>query len=431
MSILDDIKKLSSETLITLYELDLSTCIGKFGETTSDVYRWCDGVNELGRDIEWDSQVYTRYPIKTQGFDKMGDGTIPRPKLIIANISGTISGLTRQYNDLTGAKLKRTRTFLKYLDSSNFIAHNLLPYSTNLESITWTKNNYTVLSAGSIDINSGTQPLFSITEDNSLSEKTIHNSNLELVASTRYCFSIYAQAGIRDNIGLEIRTKLFSESLTNLSNNPIVHKAYFNLKGLPTPEPTQGITSSITYEGNNTYRLSISFEADVDSSIGYVSVFGLDSSWQTAYLGNNSAPAMYLSSIQLESGTKFPRSYFPVANSNLGNPFADSTQYLDIETWIIDRKASATSSYIEWELTAPYDIVGVKLPRRQAIQNICPWKYRSTECSYTGTNYFSIKDIPVVSENLDKCGKHLTSCQKRFGTTAVLPFGGFPALGLY
>lgn len=431
MSILDDIKKLSSETLITLYELDLSTCIGKFGETTSDVYRWCDGVNELGRDIEWDSQVYTRYPIKTQGFDRMGDGTIPRPKLIIANISGTISGLTRQYNDLTGAKLKRTRTFLKYLDSSNFIAHNLLPYSTNLSNITWTKNNYTVLPAGNITIPSGVQPLFSITEEPVISEKSIHNSNLELIASTKYCFSIYARAGIRDNIGLEIRSKLFSESITNLANNPIINRAYFNLKGLPTPEVEGNITQSITYEGDDIYRLSISFEADIDTSIGYVRVFGLDDSWQLAYQGDNSEPAFYLSSIQLEANTKFPKVYFPVANNSLGNPFADPTQYLDVETWIIDRKSSATSSYIEWELTAPYDIVGVKLPRRQAIQNICPWKYRSAECSYTGTNYFNIKDIPVVSENLDKCGKHLTSCQKRFGTTAVLPFGGFPALGLY
>lgn len=236
MSILDDIKQLNAGTLIVLYELDLTDCIGKFGQTTQQVFRWCDGVNELGNNIVWQGQEYKRYPIQASGFDRQGDGTIPRPKLIVANIGGSVSTLTKTYNDITGAKLKRTRTFAKYLDSVNFAE---------------------------------------------------------------------------------------------------------------------------------------------------------------------------------------------------GNIYANPDAFLDHETWVIDRKSNETSVSIEWELTAPYDIAGVKLPRRQAIQNICTWKYRSPECGYTGTAYFNAKDQSVASAGADRCGKRLSSCKCRFGENAILPYGGFPALGLY
>ena len=88
---------------------------------------------------------------------------------------------------------------------------------------------------------------------------------------------------------------------------------------------------------------------------------------------------------------------------------------------------------IEWELTAPYDLVGVKLPRRQCIQNVCVWKYRGTECNYTGTLYFDKNDAPVQTAQLDVCGKRLNSCKIRWAATdksTPLPFGGFPAVGL-
>ena len=73
---------------------------------------------------------------------------------------------------------------------------------------------------------------------------------------------------------------------------------------------------------------------------------------------------------------------------------------------------------------------GVTLPRRQIVQNVCPWRYRGSECGYTGSNYFNANDQSVVSSIQDICGKRLASCQVRFGQNAELPFGGFPAAGL-
>jgi lambda family phage minor tail protein L len=75
-------------------------------------------------------------------------------------------------------------------------------------------------------------------------------------------------------------------------------------------------------------------------------------------------------------------------------------------------------------------VQGVKLPRRQIIQNICPWKYRGAECGYAGSNYWNSNDQSVATLAQDVCGKRISSCELRFGTNQELPFGGFPAASL-
>jgi lambda family phage minor tail protein L len=86
---------------------------------------------------------------------------------------------------------------------------------------------------------------------------------------------------------------------------------------------------------------------------------------------------------------------------------------------------------VEFELAAAFDLVGVRAPKRQCIANICQWVYRSTECGYTGSNYFSVNDEPVSGLDNDVCGKRLTSCKLRFGATSELPYGSFPGIGAY
>ena len=112
------------------------------------------------------------------------------------------------------------------------------------------------------------------------------------------------------------------------------------------------------------------------------------------------------------------------------NPTADATAAFADDIFYIDRKSQETKDTVEFELTAAFDLYGVKLPRRQIIQNLCIWKYRSTECGYTGTTYFDANDNPVGSSVLDVCGKRLSSCKCRFGANNPLSFGSFPAAGL-
>ena len=112
------------------------------------------------------------------------------------------------------------------------------------------------------------------------------------------------------------------------------------------------------------------------------------------------------------------------------NPTADATAEFDDDVYFIDRKASENRDVVEFELAAAIDLQGVMLPRRQIVQNVCPWKYRGAECGYTGTVYLNANDVSVATLAQDVCGKRLTSCKLRFGQFAELPYGGFPAAGL-
>jgi lambda family phage minor tail protein L len=114
------------------------------------------------------------------------------------------------------------------------------------------------------------------------------------------------------------------------------------------------------------------------------------------------------------------------------NPYGtpDPTAEFPREVYYIDRKSAETRDMVEFELAASFDLAGVKSPKRVCISNICQWVYRSAECSYTGSAYFDANDVATTAAN-DVCGKRLTSCQARFGSSAQLPFGSFPGIGTY
>lgn len=107
------------------------------------------------------------------------------------------------------------------------------------------------------------------------------------------------------------------------------------------------------------------------------------------------------------------------------NEDADPNQELPDDIYYVEQKTNENRYVVEWELSSAFDLFGVQLPRRQVIQNTCMWRYRSPNCGYIGTGYFDANDRPC-SANLDVCGKRLTSCRIRFGTSNALPYGGFP-----
>jgi len=113
-----------------------------------------------------------------------------------------------------------------------------------------------------------------------------------------------------------------------------------------------------------------------------------------------------------------------------GEAAADPHAKFPDEVWYVDRKASENRDSVSFELASKFDLAGVMIPKRQIIANICQWKYRSTECGYTGSNYWDINDNVVGTLAQDKCGKRLSSCKLRFGEVAELPFGSFPGAGL-
>tara|TARA_R100000152_G_scaffold13283_1_gene5793 strand:- start:2619 stop:3512 length:894 start_codon:yes stop_codon:yes gene_type:complete len=113
-----------------------------------------------------------------------------------------------------------------------------------------------------------------------------------------------------------------------------------------------------------------------------------------------------------------------------GQSAADPYATFPEEQWYIDRKSKEDRNEVAFELASKFDVPGQMLPKRQLIANICQWEYRSSECSYSGSNYFDVNDNSVGSLSQDKCGKRLSSCKKRFGETGELPFGSFPSVGM-
>jgi len=122
---------------------------------------------------------------------------------------------------------------------------------------------------------------------------------------------------------------------------------------------------------------------------------------------------------------------FPGNTNPYGTP--DPTAEAPREIFYVDRKVTENRDVVEFELVSAFDLAGVRAPKRQCIANICQWKYRSTECGYTGSNYFDINDEPVATLAEDVCGKRLSSCEKRFDPNADtgVPFGSFPSLGTF
>ena len=149
--------------------------------------------------------------------------------------------------------------------------------------------------------------------------------------------------------------------------------------------------------------------------------------------------ALLLSLPEGLEGAKFTRirtlaRYIDGANFPGGvNPYGtpDPTAEFPREIYYIDRKTAESRDLVEFELAAAFDLAGVRAPKRQCIANICQWVYRSTECGYTGTNYFNENDNRVTSSSQDVCGKKLSSCKVRFGATAELPFGSYPGIGTF
>tara|TARA_R100000781_G_scaffold49607_1_gene32915 strand:+ start:5341 stop:6273 length:933 start_codon:yes stop_codon:yes gene_type:complete len=111
-----------------------------------------------------------------------------------------------------------------------------------------------------------------------------------------------------------------------------------------------------------------------------------------------------------------------------GEPDADINARFPDQIFVIDRKILETRDVVQFELVSAMDQQGKMIPKRQCVSNICQWVYRSSECSYTGTNFFNINDQSVSSAADDVCGKRLTSCKARFGQDP-LPYGSFPSVG--
>jgi lambda family phage minor tail protein L len=113
-----DLQAVAPSAVIELFQLELNASQHGVNET----YYFHAGVNATNSgDIIWNGQVYLAFPIEATDFEYTGTGSLPRPKLRISNIFGTITDLMASLpSGLEGAKVTRIRTLARYIDGVNF-----------------------------------------------------------------------------------------------------------------------------------------------------------------------------------------------------------------------------------------------------------------------------------------------------------------------
>ncbi|MEE9657604.1 phage minor tail protein L [Kluyvera ascorbata] len=117
-TIVSSIQSLQPSALIEVFELDMSVT------TSGGKLYFHAGTNGLSEPIIWQGVTYKPWPIAASGFDKNGQGKLPRPKLQVSNLDGIISAEVQSNEDLIGCKLTRRVTLARFLDAANFTEGN-------------------------------------------------------------------------------------------------------------------------------------------------------------------------------------------------------------------------------------------------------------------------------------------------------------------
>jgi len=90
---------------------------------------------------------------------------------------------------------------------------------------------------------------------------------------------------------------------------------------------------------------------------------------------------------------------------------ADPDAHMD-EVFYID-SYTADENNVEFTLTSKFDVLGTDLPSRRFSRNYCLWKFKSTECGYSG-------EETTCNKTKERC-KALENYQR---------FGAFPSIPL-
>jgi len=130
-----ELQKINPSSIIELFELEINAAVHGADFT----YRFHAGTSPYNSNgnVVWDGNTNSALPIEAEGFEyKAETGSLPRPRIRVANLLGSITAIlldvntTTAGNDLTGAKLTRIRTLLRYLDDANFPDESSNPFGT-------------------------------------------------------------------------------------------------------------------------------------------------------------------------------------------------------------------------------------------------------------------------------------------------------------
>ena len=68
----------------------------------------------------WKGNQYQAYPIAVEGFESKNEGTYARPTMVVANVTGLLTGINHDFDDMLGVVITRRQVPVKNLDAVNF-----------------------------------------------------------------------------------------------------------------------------------------------------------------------------------------------------------------------------------------------------------------------------------------------------------------------
>jgi lambda family phage minor tail protein L len=489
MSIENEVRQGWHDAIIEMFEIDLSTIADGF----SGQYFLTNEIMPDDSFVQWKGQTYTAFPIQAGGFDINTKGQMPQPEITVANVFGSFSSVVSSADDLVGAKVTRRRTLFKYLDngpspdSSQEFPDDVFyierkSAETNL-SITWQL-------ASKIDLEGLLLPRRVITQNHCLwrykgpecgySGPPVANEFDALISGGSPQSSAYAQAlqallnanSALNSAEAELNAARTAQEIA--CDTDIIERSNprFDLRNYPY---TFGIVDSSTYfaaydEGvlipPENFQYGLTPEAG-DAIFGETQNTGKGPDnngtgplWAVnRWVGvavpveggdpENPPPPVIEAQLTQENEYDPPRTFAMLdlngnviiarngtLRTNVSNVKAEGAPSIATAGEVVfargERRENNKAPVVElevWEVSsAQCDAATDRFEAAEIALEEAETTQAAAQAAYNAALGALPPDDPVFKQ--DQCGKRLTSCRLRFGTS-TLPFGAFPGANLY
>jgi len=315
------LQEINPGSIIELFTIELNTAL--HGSNT--IYRFHNGANmNADGEVVWAGNSYLRFPIECTGFEFGSTGTLPRPKIAISNIFGTITAImqdintTTAGNDLNGAKFTRIRTLARFLDAVNFAPETVT--STSTTTVADPADGETVTYTVTVVQDSGGNNVFAI--------NGVQKPVITMKRGSTYIFN----QSHSSNVGHPLRIKSDAGGQQTTVN-----------------AGTLGTDATVTY------------------SPAYPSAPN-DLRYYCTSHGNNMGNTITMNNPNTIQQTTTSSS--TTQTNPYGTP--DPTAEFPQEIYFLDRKVTENRNLVTWEAQSALDLVNVKLPKRIATKELFP-----------------------------------------------------------
>ena len=321
-AVFSNLQSINPSAIIELFTLQLDTAL--HGANT--IYRFHAGSNlNANGKIVWDGNEYLRFPIQATGF-AFQKGQLPRPKISVNNATGFISAILVDVNeitagnDLTGATVTRIRTLAKFIDAVNFAPTSVVT-GTTTETI-----------ADPADAETVTYTVTVVADSNGDNVFAINGSQKPVI--TMKMGSTY----------------IFDQSHSSNSNHPLqITSDSIGVQGTVAAGTAGSAGATVTYTP---------LYPSAPSDVRYYCTTHGNAMGNTITMNNPNTTTQTVNVTQTQQtnpfGTPDPNAEFPR------------------EVYSIDRKATETREIVEFELAAPTDLAGIRIPKRQCTRKEFP-----------------------------------------------------------